>query len=142
LNSAETLHVVHFPSNYSTVQYVKIPYAENKVEHKMNLVWIGHKEKKIYFSVENPQCKHCQFPNKKISLVLLRPAVEQHGAKQAIINLFHAGEPIPEISRKLGVPKTTIYYPVLRIRTNFDWIRIRLSKTSGSGSESGSGSGS
>jgi hypothetical protein len=26
---------------------------------------------------------------------------------KAIINLFHAGEPIPAISRKLGVPKTT-----------------------------------
>jgi hypothetical protein len=48
----------------------------------MNLVRIGHKEKKIYFSVENSQCKNCQFPNKKIRLVLLRLAVEQHGAKQ------------------------------------------------------------
>jgi hypothetical protein len=36
---------------------------------------------------------------------------------KAIINLFHAGEPIPE-------PKTAIYYPMLRIRTNFDRIRI------------------
>jgi hypothetical protein len=59
-----------------------VPYAENKFEHKMNLVQIGHKKKKIYFSVENPQCKHSQFPNKKIRLVLLRLAVKQHGAKQ------------------------------------------------------------
>jgi hypothetical protein len=29
---------------------VELPYAENKVEHKMNLVRIGHKEKNIYFS--------------------------------------------------------------------------------------------
>jgi hypothetical protein len=29
-----------------------VPYAENKVEHKMNLVWIGHKEKNIYFSAK------------------------------------------------------------------------------------------
>jgi hypothetical protein len=39
---------------------------------------------------------------------------------KAIINLFRAGDPIKEICRKLGVPKTTIYYPVLRIQTNFD----------------------
>jgi hypothetical protein len=29
-----------------------LPYAENKVEHKMNLVRIGHKEKNIYLSAK------------------------------------------------------------------------------------------
>jgi hypothetical protein len=29
-----------------------LPYAENKVEHKMNLVRIGHKGKNIYFSAK------------------------------------------------------------------------------------------
>jgi hypothetical protein len=31
---------------------ITLPYAENKVEHKMNLVRIGHKEKNIYFSAK------------------------------------------------------------------------------------------
>jgi inhibitor of nuclear factor kappa-B kinase subunit alpha len=35
---------------------------------------------------------------------------------KAIVNLFHAGEPIPEISRKLGVPKTTIYYHIRKFK--------------------------
>jgi hypothetical protein len=28
---------------------IEVPYVENKVEHKMNLARIGHKEKNIYF---------------------------------------------------------------------------------------------
>jgi hypothetical protein len=35
---------------------------------------------------------------------------------KAIINLFHAGEPIPEGSRKLGMPKTTIYYHITKFK--------------------------
>jgi hypothetical protein len=59
---------------------------------------IDSKNNKNYIYDICPQCKHCQFPNKKICLVLLCLAVEQQGANKAIINLFHAGEPIPEIS--------------------------------------------
>jgi hypothetical protein len=31
---------------------ITLPYAENKVEHKMNLVRVGYKEKKNYFSAK------------------------------------------------------------------------------------------
>jgi hypothetical protein len=35
---------------------------------------------------------------------------------KAIINLFHADEPIPEISWKLGAPKTTFYYHIRKFK--------------------------
>jgi hypothetical protein len=35
---------------------------------------------------------------------------------KAIIILFHADEPIPQISRKLGLPKTTIYYHIRKFK--------------------------
>jgi hypothetical protein len=35
---------------------------------------------------------------------------------KSIINLFNAGKPIPEISRKWGVPKTPIYYLIIKFK--------------------------